>query len=203
MFRRKPPSNGHFNKHTNEGFWWEATASFIPDPSPLASLGGKPRAFSSPVQLWQGCCEYFKWVETHPLYATQLIGYKGMGNLVKVPKMRAMTLQGLWLFIRIIRETWVEYKRNRGTAYSLVCETAESVIFTQKFTGAAADLLNQAIIARDLGLKDHHELTGRGGGPIRTQKTIADLSQLDDEELELLAKMVDKTNKKEIMGVSL
>lgn len=41
-----------------------------------------------------------------------------------------------------------------------VITQAEAVIYEQKFTGAAADLLNPNIIARDLGLADKKELSG-------------------------------------------
>ena len=48
----------------------------------------------------------------------------------------------------------------------------------QKFTGAAADLLNANIIARDLGLKDNvsNEHTGANGGAIKHEisETAAD-----------------------------
>ena len=47
-------------------------------------------------------------------------------------------------------------------------EWAEAVIYRQKFEGAAADMLNQAIIARELGLVDRKEMTGLGGGPLIT-----------------------------------
>ena len=43
--------------------------------------------------------------------------------------------------------------------------------FTQKFTAAAAGFLNAAIIARDLGLAEKHEVAGPGGGPLQTVTT--------------------------------
>nr|WP_261640834.1 DNA-packaging protein [Erwinia mallotivora] len=48
---------------------------------------------------------------------------------------------------------------------------AEQIIYNQKFTGAAADLLNANIIARELGLADKREV----------QQTVTDLT---DEEIE-------------------
>ena len=47
----------------------------------------------------------------------------------------------------------------------------EEIIRQQKFEGAAANLLNANIIARDLGLADKAEITGRDGGPIETKMT--------------------------------
>jgi hypothetical protein len=48
-------------------------------------------------------------------------------------------------------------------------ERAEAVIYTWKFEGAAANLLNANLVARELGLADKAELMGRDGGPIRYQ----------------------------------
>ncbi|MDC9826565.1 terminase small subunit, partial [Devosia sp. ZB163] len=42
----------------------------------------------------------------------------------------------------------------------------DEIIRAQKFEGAAAGLLNPNIIARDLGLADKQELTGKGGSPL-------------------------------------
>ena len=42
----------------------------------------------------------------------------------------------------------------------------DSVIREQKFSGAAAELLNSALIARDLGLADRQEISGPEGGPM-------------------------------------
>lgn len=53
----------------------------------------------------------------------------------------------------------------------------------QKFTGAAADLLNPMIISRDLGLADKSELSGPDGGPmeVSARDILADrLSRLAD-----------------------
>ena len=50
--------------------------------------------------------------------------------------------------------------------FSEVCADAERVIYQQKFQGAAADQLNPAIIARDLGLADKKEVGVIADNPI-------------------------------------
>ncbi len=69
-----------------------------------------------------------------------------------VPKMRAMTQAGLYLFLDIDRETFKNYNEREG--FFAVTRQIEGTIRSQKFAGAAADLLNANIIARDLGLAD-------------------------------------------------
>jgi hypothetical protein len=72
------------------------------------------------------------------------------------------------LFLDISRQTWNDYKKLPD--FIAVTEQAENVIRSQKFGGAAAGLLNANIIARDLGLSDKTELTGKDGGAIETKE---------------------------------
>jgi hypothetical protein len=78
---------------------------------------------------------------------------QGEARIVKVPKMRAMTIAGLCLHIGVTHETWCQY-RKRDEEFSEVTAMIDSIIRTQKFEGAAADLFNANIISRDLGLVD-------------------------------------------------
>ena len=115
------------------------------------------------------------------------------GNIskVQVPKMRAMTITGLCRFLGITETSWVRYKYDRGESFRTICEKVTNIVREQKFTGAAADLLNPGFIARDLGLADKRELAGEGGGPIRTESRV-DYSQLDTEELRKLDAIAEK-----------
>jgi hypothetical protein len=128
-----------------------------------SSHGRKP-IFEKPEDMWNACCEYFEWVERHPLTAAELVKYQGKAKVTKVPKMRAMTISGLCIFLDISQETWFQYRKKEG--FSEVCTRVENIIRTQKFEGAAADLLNPAIIARDLGLADRREHSGPAGKPL-------------------------------------
>lgn len=120
---------------------------------------GRPRQFEAPEDLWKACVDYFEWVEENPLQSTELVKYEGDAKQVEVPKMRAMTIGGLCIFIGLSRQGWRE-QAARGPDFSEIVSMAEEIIFEQKFTGAAAGLLNSNIIARDLGLADKHEQSG-------------------------------------------
>lgn len=128
---------------------------------------GRHLLFESPKILWKACVEYFEWVEANPLWEVKSYMYQGEPVQDQVPKMRAMTIGGLCLFLRIDRSTWQDYGK-RDNFIPIVRE-AEEVIRSQKFSGAAADQLNANIIARELGLADKRELTGEDGGPIKTE----------------------------------
>lgn len=82
--------------------------------------------------------------------------------------MRAMTIFGLCGFLDISKTCWDEYKVREG--FGSVTTRAEEIIRRQKFEGAAAEFLNANIIARDLGLADKSELTGKDGGAIEVKE---------------------------------
>lgn len=128
------------------------------------SSHGRSPIFSSPEVLWEACCEYFQWVEDNPLWETKAMVVQGAPHQEPIAKMRAMTIEGLCLFLDLSKSTWLNYKARED--FLTVCDKAEQVIRTQKFQGAAADLLNPSIIARELGLADKSELTGKDGGPV-------------------------------------
>lgn len=124
----------------------------------LRSKHGRSKLLSSPELLWQSACEYFKWCEDNPLIE---VDFKGKDAFeVQIPKMRAFTWAGLETFIDISLK---EYKANpKYNDFSEVISRINRVMYTQKFTGAAAGMLNPNIIARDLGLKDLTDITTDG-----------------------------------------
>lgn len=131
---------------------------------------GPNQKWSDPQQLWEECQKYFQWCQDNPLYEEKAFHSSGEITKTTIPKMRAMTLQGLCYYLRISRATWHAYKQNKDLLD--VIHEAEGVIYEQKFTGAAADLLNANIIARDLGMSDKQEHSGPEGSPIKQEWTI-------------------------------
>lgn len=128
---------------------------------------GRNREYQDAEELWQACCAYFEWAHETPLYEAKILA---SGQEVPSAKMRAFTQKALCLHLRISEETWRAW-RNTREDLSEVIQTVDDVIFTQKFEGAAAGLLNANIISRELGLADRQELTGKDGGAIHTINT--------------------------------
>lgn len=126
---------------------------------------GRPPNYEDANTLWDMCCEYFEYIQQRPLWETKLSQYKGQQVSMIGPKMAAMTLTGLQLFVGVNKDTWLQYQQ-RGKGFPEVCTQAEQIIYNQKFQGAAADQLNPAIIARDLGLADKKVVTGEDGNPL-------------------------------------
>lgn len=138
------------------------------------STHGRKPIFKTPEKLFEACQEYFIWVEDNPLYEAKAFFHQGEVTIAQIPKMRAMTIGGLCTFLDIDRTTWLEYTRREG--FSNVTRAIEEIIKNQKFVGAAADLLNANIIARDLGLADKSELTAKDGAPLIP---VGEVSKLD------------------------
>lgn len=87
---------------------------------------------------------------------TKAFHAQGIITTTTIPKMRAMTMEGLCDFISVEPETWRLWRTNRNDLLGVIAR-AERIIRRQKFEGAAADMLNPNIIARDLGLRDRPE----------------------------------------------
>lgn len=159
------------------------------------STHGRDRLFESPGVLWAACVEYFEWVEDNPLWENKVFHHQGTVVDHPVAKMRPMTLKGMCIFLDIHVSTWYDYASKED--FSEITTQVSQIIDTQKFEGAAADLLNPNIIARDLGLADKKEHTGADGGPIavtQIERVIVDPKPQDPPEQAQDAKDAQKAD---------
>lgn len=139
-----------------------------------SSHGPNPK-FSDPDVLWAACLEYFEWVDANPLYEAQAFAYQGSVKVENIAKLRAMTIAGLCVFLDISHDAWEDYRKREDL--SVVTTRVDRIIRDQKFTGAAAGLLNANIIARDLGLVEKQEHTGKDGTPLVEPTSERDLAK--------------------------
>lgn len=151
----------------------------------LRSKHGRDRLFATSGELWEAACEYFQWCDDNPFYEVEQSRGQSKPhvddqgnvtfppNLVELPKMRPYTMQGLCLYLdcntlyfndfeKALKDKQDEVSKD----FSLIVTRIREVIYNQKFSGAASGFLNPNIIARDLGLSDKSELTGRNGAPL-------------------------------------
>lgn len=125
----------------------------------------RPRKFKDGHTLWKACVDYFEWVIENPLIETKVGWFQGDATDHEVDKMRAMTITGLCLHLGTNEFNWRRWRdKDRDDngepilwGYAYVCGMVDGIIYEQKLTGAAADLLNPVIIARELGLQDHQK----------------------------------------------
>jgi len=120
----------------------------------LRAFHGSPRIYEDPDKLWSDCCDYFAWTEKNSIKATHVSAFEGVVTQTKVRKVRAMTINGLCVFLNISGDAWAYLAKHKNPQIRAVRETVMAIIKEQKFTAAAAGELNPMLIARDLGLQD-------------------------------------------------
>jgi hypothetical protein len=143
----RDPNTGQF---TSGNRFWEARSSH-----------GRNPKFETADMLEDAIRQYFEWNEANPLYEAKLVSFQGQSTVESLPRMRAMSVASMCMFIGVNRDTWHDWGKSRPD-FSEVIAWAEQVIYSQKFEGASADLLNPNIIARDLGLADKKDHTTNG-----------------------------------------
>lgn len=130
----------------------------------IRSKHGRDKLFTTPELLWDAACEYFQWCESNPIEAED---NKGTKNVNKVKFNRPFTRKGFCIYCDATEHWYTEFKKglNQSTDkdFLYICRKIEEIIDTQKFEGAAIGIFNANIIARDLGLSDRQELTGKDG----------------------------------------
>lgn len=135
-----------------------------------------------PREILPKAIEYIRWCDENPLKEEKAFG---TGFIATMNKLRAPTIQGFCFYCNMSIQTWYEYEGQK--AYSEFIARAKAMFFSIKFEGAAAGLLDSNIIARETGLTEKHEHSGRDGGPIET-KTEIDYSKLSDAALREISK---------------
>jgi hypothetical protein len=150
----------------------------------LRSKHGRDKIFAEPVIMQAAAIEYFKWAEANPLHEQDFRGKDATEVIIN--KMRAMTWHELSVFLGVNNRYFQEFRRTVeerddqiSRDFSHVISWIESILYAQKFSGAAAGLLNPNIIARDLGLADKSEIKQN----ITTQENYVDYTDLSDEAL--------------------
>ncbi|QES88852.1 terminase small subunit [Rhizosphaericola mali] len=125
------------------------------------SKHGCDKLFTTPELLWDAACEYFTWIESNPLIE---IKYEN-GKRRRLPKMRAMSMKSLCFFLKTNEAYFRQFKQRIDNKddklskdFATIIADIETVIFAQKFEGAAAGFLKENIISRELGLADKSDV---------------------------------------------
>lgn len=129
----------------------------------LRSKHGRDKIFETADILWDAACDYFEWIDNNPLIEEKVVPSKHTTEVVKLKKMRPYTISGLAIYCDADSAYFNNF-RNRldpkikeHKEFLAVLSRIYEIIYTQKFEGAAVNLFNHNIIARDLGLVDKKE----------------------------------------------
>jgi len=122
----------------------------------LRTVHGRPTDYT-PEELLNKWNEYVDWVIENPLLGSENHKVKVARDTeeikqVTAPKMRPFTIEGFCNFADIVHQTFLNYE-NRSDFLGVPTRIRQQ-IENMQFEGAAANLLNHAIIARKLGLAE-------------------------------------------------
>lgn len=126
-------------------------------------------------QLWEKACDYFQWADNERW--EKLVVHGKESNIISVPTTAPYLEQEFCEFAGMAYNTWLGYKASDEDDYVQVTTRIVNIIYTQKFKGAAVGAFNANIIARDLGLRDHKEVSGSV-----SQKYEIIVNVIDEEE---------------------
>ena len=113
--------------------WWK-----------LRSSHGRNPKFETPEQLWDASVEYFEATDSRKWNKIEFHGKDAERCIVE--QETPYTKTGLYIFLDISKDTWVNYKERKG--FLEVSTRVEGIIYTQKFEGASVGAFNSSIIAR-------------------------------------------------------
>lgn len=121
--------------------------------TPMAKVSrGQPKKYS-PEQLMDMFLEYCQWCIDNPIFEEKPFG---TGYVHTVKHLRAMTLQGFFVYSGLYNSTWYEYETYAD--YTETCTRIRNAMFSQKIEAAAAGQMDSMIVARDLGLTDKQDV---------------------------------------------
>lgn len=113
------------------------------------------RQYNTPEELWAAAQAYFEWALANALREERAQLWAAAGKYVRdhANKLRAFTIAGFCLHAGVSRE-WFYSVSKTSPEFKDVIELIRDVIWEQKFTAAAAGLLDVSIISRELNLAE-------------------------------------------------
>lgn len=159
---------------------------------------GRPRDIETPEHMWALACEYFQDTTDHPYQKEDYVrGGNNAGTKIFLNVMRPFTWAGFerYCMQKGILASLNKYRTNADMLYEdfvPIVSKIDTIMYEQKFEGAAIGIFNATIISRDLNLAEVTETRHS----INNNKEI-DYSQLSDAALEEIAQQFEIQEGKE------
>jgi len=124
---------------------------------------GRPKAFSSPEELWGWFEKYKQDILDNPIKVTKWVGKDAIEK--EETHYKPPTWKGFEAFLFRSGKIYDldAYRTNRNGAYKAFSGIIRAIgadMFDRKFSGAAVGIYQQNIIARELHLADSTEVSG-------------------------------------------
>ena len=136
---------------------------------------GREKIFTSPEAMWEAACEYFEWIDSNPWYEEKVVmGGENAGDKFDVTKKLPYTMNGLCIFLQVSPPYFYRFEKEvkDGHLYKEVIEQIKSIIYEQKYTGAAAGFFNANLIGKDIGLIDRQLIGNDPDNPMPSPVTF-------------------------------
>lgn len=163
----------------------------------LRSKHGKDKLFGDPVLLWDEACAYWEWCDGAPWMRPELVKYQGYAEEYSVPLGRPYSLDGLTVYLGVAGSYFRSAKKNLQTKVEEgkatdtevllleAIELIETVTRTQNLEGAAVNVFNANIMARQHSLAETINQNNTGDSVVRVtvrdQETADNLSALNEQ----------------------
>lgn len=124
---------------------------------------GAPKKLENPRALYKWYCKYMQDINNHAIHVKDWVGKDA--KAIYKQHFRPPTWKGFeaFLFRNGVLTNLDEYRANKNGSYddfSDICRALENDLFDIKFTGAALNLWDSRIIAKELHLAEAVEVTG-------------------------------------------
>lgn len=140
-------------------------------PTEMFISRGAPKKLK-PKELWCLACDYFEMMRENNFLKQDFIkGGADAGKIIELKQCKPYSWAGLQVYMYgkgAIRRL-DEYRRNTDGAYNDYIEVVhaiDTIILSNKFEGAAANVFNSSIMIRDLGLADKQNITTKAEQPL-------------------------------------
>jgi hypothetical protein len=142
---------------------------------------GRKKKFKTPRDLWNAACDYFDWAIDNPIVTQKTFHASGLITKANEFHERPFKITEMCNFIGLDYSNYTRYRKEE--AYKSTCDTIDTIIYNQKFDGAAVGKFNQNIIARDLGLVDKKDLSSTDGSMTPKESTTTVVTGADVEAI--------------------
>lgn len=155
----------------------------------------------TPEQLWRSACDYFQWVDEHPIITRRTIQVgKDAGKKYEVEYKRPYSISGLCLHCGFSERYIIDINdtHDKESMWFRTMEKIVLIIGNQNLDGAMVDLYNPLIVSKVLKLDklgDANDKPSRVEIVDSTSNKLARsetevLEQLDFEKVELLKEKI-------------
>ena len=124
--------------------------------------------------MWEAASEYFNFIDDNPWQEEKVVtSGEYAGSKYYVDKIAPYTMGGLCIFLGVSPSYFGMFEKGKDVeAFKPVIALIRTIIYEQKFSGAAMGFLNAGLIGKDLGLVEKKMIGGDPDNPLPSPVTF-------------------------------